>query len=348
MLSPITTGICSFGYSTKVFHAPLIINNHNFKWTAVVERNNEASKEQYPQLTIYKSVDDLLKDDSLELIIVNTPNQTHYDLAKKALLANKHVIIDKPFTATAAEAKELISLANERQKMLSVFHNRRWDGDYLIVKNVIESEALGRLVEADFRFERFKTELNPKKHKEEAAPATGLLYEIGTHIIDQAIALFGMPQSLFADIRKTRDGSLVDDYFELLLFYPNFRLKLKSTILAKEELPGYILHGTNGSFIKKRMNLQEMQLAAGMTPFETDYGVEPEAEWGILNIINDGVSMKKQLPTPVSNYAKFYELVYDHIRNKGPVPVNPQDAMKGIQLIEAAYKSNITKQVVNL
>lgn len=251
MSDPILTGICSFGYSTKVFHGPLLAANPNFKFKAVVERNKQESKDSYPELTIYKSIDELVNDGSLELIIVNTPNQTHYEFAKKALLANKHVIIDKPFAATVEECQELITLANERNKCLTAFHNRRWDGDFKIVKEIIESNRLGRLVEASFSFERFRSKLNPKKHKEEPAPATGLVYEIGTHIIDQAIVLFGMPEAVFGDIRKMRDGSQVDDFFELLLYYPNFRLKLKSTILAKEELPGYILHGTKGSFIKK-------------------------------------------------------------------------------------------------
>lgn len=346
MSAPILTGICSFGYSTKVFHGPLLTVNPNFKFKAVVERHKEESKEKYPDLTIYKSVDELVNDESLELIIVNTPNQTHYDFAKKALLANKHVIIDKPFAATVVECEELIKLAKERNKMLTAFHNRRWDGDFKIVKEIIESGRLGRLVEGEFRFERFRSSLNPKKHKEEPAPATGLVYEIGTHIIDQAVSLFGMPNAVFGDIRKMRDGSLVDDFFELLLYYPDFRLKLKSTILAKEELPGYILNGTKGSFVKKRMNLQEDQLKAGMLPTDENYGVEPSSEWGILNIEDNNESVREAVPTPHSNYEDFFKLVHKHLRENGPVPVDPSDALNGIKIIESAYKSNTNKIVI--
>ncbi|MCO4292355.1 Gfo/Idh/MocA family oxidoreductase [Solitalea sp. MAHUQ-68] len=348
MSQPINTGILSYGYSTKVFHGPLISNDPNFSWTAVVERNHEDSKEKYPHLTIYKSVEELLSNEKIELIIVNTPNQTHYEYAKKALMAGKHVIIDKPFAATVNETKELIALAQKQQKMLTAFHNRRWDGDFKIVKQVIESGDLGRLVEAEFKFERYRTSLNPKKHKEEAAPATGLLYEIGTHIIDQAVVLFGKPQGVYADILKLRDNSLVDDYFELILYYPQLRLKLKSTLLAKEELPGYIINGTNGSFVKKRMNLQEDQLKAGMVPGDAGYGEEPEEEWGILNIDKNGETLKTKLPTPSSNYSDFFNLVYDHLRQNGPVPIDPSDALKGIEIIEAAYHSNSNKCVTKL
>ncbi|POY35437.1 oxidoreductase [Solitalea longa] len=348
MFQPINTGICSYGYSTKVFHGPLISNDPNFKWTAVVERHHQDSKEKYPHLTIYKSIEELLSDDSIELVIVNTPNQTHYSIAKQALLAGKHVIIDKPFAASSEETKELITLANQQQKMLTAFHNRRWDGDFKIVKEVIDSGQLGRLIEVEFKFERYRSSLNPKKHKEEAASATGLLYEIGTHIIDQAIVLFGTPQKVYADILKTRDGSLVDDYFEVILYYPQLRLKLKSTLLAKEELPGYILNGTNGSFVKKRMNLQEDQLKAGILPDDEGYGIEPETEWGILNVDKNGETKRNSVPTPPSNYKQFFDLVYNHLRNDGPIPIDPSDALTGIKIIEAAYVSNTNKCAVDL
>ena len=155
-----------------------------------------------------------------------------------------------------------------------------------------------------------------------------------------------MPNAVFGDIRKMRDGSLVDDFFELLLYYPDFRLKLKSTILAKEELPGYILNGTKGSFVKKRMNLQEDQLKAGMLPTDEGYGIEPASEWGILNIEDNNETVRETVPTPHSNYEEFFKLVHKHLRENGPVPVKPNDALKGIKIIESAYKSNINKMVI--
>jgi len=216
-MQPINTAICSFGMSGWVFHAPFISTHPGFNFYAVWERSKNLAQEKYPEVKVYRTLEELLADDKVELVVVNTPNTTHYDFAKQALLADKHVICEKPFTATVAEAEELIEIAAKQHKQLSVFQNRRYDSDYRTIKKVLDEKLLGDIVEAEFHFDRYKEELSPKQHKETPIPGTGCLYDLGSHLIDQALQLFGMPQAVFADIAVMRTVSKVEDYFELLL-----------------------------------------------------------------------------------------------------------------------------------
>ncbi|SMO79893.1 Gfo/Idh/MocA family oxidoreductase [Solitalea koreensis] len=346
MITPIKTGLCSFGSSGEVFHAPLISCSEGFELHAVVERHSDRAIAKYPSIKHYKDVQELFDDPELELIVVNTPNNTHFDFAARALKAGKHVLIEKPFSNSVEEGNELINLAKVRHKVLTVFHNRRWDGDFKIIKEVIDNGVLGRLVDAEFRFERYRRTLNVKKHKELIGPGSGLLYELGTHIFDQALVLFGKPETVFADIRTTRDNSLIDDYFDVLFFYPRFRLRLRSSMLVKEEGPGYVLNGTMGSFRKNRMNLQEDSLKAGMLPTDEGYGIEPKKQWGLLNAEINGKQVRKHLKTPPSNYMDFYNALYESIREGKKAPIEPQDALLGIELIEACYQSQHEKRII--
>lgn len=347
-MQPINTAICSFGMSGWVFHAPFISTHPGFRFYAVWERSKNLAREKYPDVKVFRTLEELLTDELVELVVVNTPNATHYDFAKQALLAGKHVICEKPFTVTVAQAEELIQIAARQNKQLSVYQNRRFDSDYRTIKSVLDQKLLGNIVEAEFHFDRYKEELSPKQHKEIPIPGTGCLYDLGSHLIDQALQLFGMPQALFADIAAMRPVSKVDDYFELLLYYPAHRVRIKSSYQVREALPGYVIHGSKGSFIKPKTDMQEAQLQAGMLPTENGYGTEPDAERGLLHTETEGKISREYISSFKGNYTDYYEGIYQAIRNKQPLPVTAEDGMKVIKIIEAAFQSSKERRVIDL
>lgn len=347
-MKKINTAICSFGMSGRVFHAPFINNHPGFNFYAVLERSKNLAKEKYSDVKVFRTLEEMLSDEAIELVVVNTPNKTHYDYTKLALLAGKHVICEKPFTVTVAEAEELIALATSMNVKLSVFQNRRYDSDYKTIKSVIDQNLLGDIVEVELHFDRFKQELSPKLHKEIPGEGTGVLYDLGSHLIDQALQLFGKPSAVFADIVAMRTISLVDDYFELLLYYPSFRVRIKASYLVREALPGYVLHGTKGSFIKPKTDVQEIQLQAGKLPTDIDYGIEPETEKGLLHTEVNGKLIKEYLPSFNGNYMDYYDAIYKSINNNAALPVTAEEGKNVIQIIEAAFKSNNEKKVIDL
>lgn len=330
-----------------VFHAPFITVHPGFKLHAVWERSKNLAEQKYPGVTTYRTLEEMLADEAVELVVVNTPNYTHYEYAKKALLANKHVIVEKPFTVKTAEALELIALAAQQHKKISVYQNRRYDSDYRTVKKIIDEKLLGEIVEAEFHFDRFKEELSPKVHKEVPGPGTGSLYDLGSHLIDQALQLFGEPESIFADIAAMRPISKVDDYFEIIFYYPNKRVRLKSSYQVREALPGYILHGSKGSFIKAKTDVQETDLQAGKTPGTENWGTEPESEKGLLHTEKNGKIIKEHVPSLQGNYLDYYDGIYQALRNDKPVPVSAEDGMLVVRVIETAFESSRRKEVVS-
>lgn len=342
----IKTGICSYGMSGNIFHAPFIHVHPGFAFTAVVERSKHQAQERYPEVKVYKSVEDMLQDASLELVIVNTPNYTHYEYAKAALNAGKHVIVEKPFTVKSEEGQELTALAKSKNLLLSVYHNRRFDSDFKIVRQVIDSGDLGDILEAEIHYDRFREELSYKKHKETALPGTGGLYDLGSHLVDQALQLFGMPDALWADIRIIRKESLVDDYFELVFFYDKLRVRLKSNYLVREPFPSYQFHGRKGSFIKTKADTQETMLQQGLLPGAMGWGVEGVHEWGLLHTEKDGEVIRKYLPSPKSNYLEYFDGMHAAITQGAPVPVKPEEAVDVIRIIETAFESSKTRQVI--
>ena len=327
-----------------VFHAPFIVTDPHFKLYAVWERSKNLAEEKYPCVITYRTLEEMLADEAVELVIVNTPNYTHYDYTKKALLAEKHVIVEKPFTVTVKEGEELIELADKQNKKLSVYQNRRYDSDYKTIKKVLDEKLLGDLVEAEFHFDRYSEILSPKVHKEIPGPGTGALYDLGSHLIDQALQLFGMPDAVFADIKVVRPVSKVDDYFDLLLYYPQLRVRIKSSYQVREPLPGYILHGSKGSFIKPKTNIQEELLQKNNVPGNDDWGIEPESERGLLHTEKDQKIIKEYIQSERGNYADYYDGIYEAIRNDKPVPVSAEDGLKVIRIIEAAFKSSNEKK----
>ena len=296
-MAPIKTALLSFGMSGRVFHAPFLHLNPGFELYAIWEREKSLSKALYPYVRVYRSFEEILQDEAIELVVVNTPNYTHYEYAKLALEAGKHVIVEKPFTVTSAEADELIRLAAMKGLKLSSYQSRRFDSDFRTVRRVVESGVLGKIVEAEIHYDRFSPALSPKVHKETPGPGRGLLYDLGSHLIDQVLQLWGEPQFVFADLFIIRDHSLVDDYMEVLLFYPGMRVRVKSSYLVREALPAYSVYGHNGTFLKSRADVQEKNLLAGQLPEGADWGIEPESERGLLHTEIDGKVVRELVPT---------------------------------------------------
>ncbi len=347
-ITPIKTALCSFGMSGWVFHAPFLAVNPHYQLSAVWERSKNLAAAAYPGIHIFRSLDEMLADQSIELVVINTPNATHHDYARRAMLAGKHVVVEKPFTVTVNEAEDLIKVADQEKCILSVYQNRRYDSDFRTVKKIVQDNLLSQIVEAEIHYDRFKEEPGPKLHKEITGPGTGLLYDLGAHLLDQALQLFGMPQSVFADIAIMRERSKVDDYMELLLYYPGLRVRIKSSYLVREPLPSYAIHGTKGSFIKARTDVQEVRLQAHEIPGGADWGVEPPAEKGLLHTVIDGQLTREYIPSLKGNYGDFYDELYRAIREGAPIPVTASQGLDIIRLIEAAYVSNRERTVVDL
>ncbi len=347
-MKQINTALLSFGMSGRVFHAPFINLHEGFNLAGSWERNKKQIQEFYPGTHSYDSFEAILNDDSINLVVVNTPVYSHFEYAAKALKAGKHVVVEKAFTSSVSEAEELKAIALEQNKQIAVFQNRRWDSDFRTVKQVIESGVLGDINEMEIHFDRFNLQLSPKKHKEEPNVGAGIVKDLGPHVIDQALYLFGMPQAVFADLRMTRPGSAVEDCFDILLYYPSFRVRIKGGYLVKEPLPAYIVHGTKGSFLKSRADVQEADLQKGLLPNTAHWGTEPEAEQGLINYDKNGTTIREKIKTLQGNYLEFYNGVYTSLTQNSPMPVTVDDGIQVMQIIEAAFRSSEEKRVICL
>ena len=346
-MKKVKAAILSYGMSGRVFHAPFINLHPGFDLAGSWERSKKSIAQDYPGVKSFPSFEALLDDSSVELVIVNTPTYTHFEYAKQSLLANKHVVVEKAFTATAAEAKELKALAEQKGKMLSVFQNRRWDSDFKTVQHVINQGVLGDLREVSFSYDRYNPALSPKLHKETPGPGAGVVYDLAPHITDQALTLFGPPTHVFADIHVMREKSKVEDYFEILLYYPSMRVRLRATCFAREPVPSYVLHGTKGSFLKTRADVQEAALQTGKRPSGSDWGTEPETEQGVLHTEVDGKVIRESVKTLQGNYMDYYDGVYKAIVNNQNPPVTADDGILVMRVIESAFRSWREKKVVD-
>ena len=345
-MEPIKTAICSFGMSGRVFHAPFLHANPGFELYSVWEREKNLAAAIYPTIRTCRTLPELLSDPATELVVVNTPNYTHYDYTKQALQAGKHVILEKPFTITEQQGLELIDLAKQTGKKLSSYQSRRFDSDFRTVRRIVESGVLGKIVEMEIHYDRFTPTLSPKVHKETPGPGTGLLYDLGAHLIDQALQLFGDPEAVFADLFIIRDNSKVDDYMEVLLYYPGLRVRIKSSYLVREPLPAYSVFGHRGTFIKTRGDVQEKHLLAGDPPIGDDWGVEPVSEQGLLHTEIDGKVIRERVPTEKGSYMDYFDGMYEAIRNNAPLPVTAEQGVRIIRVIEKAYQSRAEKKLV--
>ncbi len=345
-MSTIVTGLASFGMSGKIFHAPLLQYHAGFYLKTVVERSKETAQKIYPQINSIKTFEELLNDKEIELVIINTPDNFHASMAAQALEAGKNVIVEKPFTQNINDGEFLINLAKKKNLILSVFQNRRWDGDFLTVKEIINKGMLGRLVEYESHFDRFRNYIQTDSWKEDPDTGTGTLYNLGSHMIDQALVLFGMPKAIQADLNAFRTGGKVDDNYDVRLYYPDIKVTLKGSYLVKEPGPRYILHGTTGSFLKYGIDPQEEDLKAGVSLSNSNWGKDKVENWGILNTEINSLHFKGRIETISGNYLNFYNNIYDVIRKKAILEVKAEDSLNVIKIINAAILSNAENKAV--
>jgi len=346
MADELNVGLIGYGMAARVFHAPLIQSIPHLRLKKIVERHGDDSRQSYPMVEVVRDVADLLQDDAIDLVVIATPNSSHFDLARQSLLADKHVIVEKPFTTTSEQAQQLIDLTLRQNKIISVNHNRRWDGDFQTIKRLLEGKLLGRLVEYESHFDRFRNYQRPNAWREEEGEGSGILFDLGSHLIDQAQVLFGLPQMITADIRVQRDFGKADDSFELILHYDNLKATLKAGMLVREQTARFILHGTEGSFIKYGSDPQEESLKQGRTPSKPNWGEEARDMWGTLNTQINGLHIEGRVETMAGCYQAYYRNIVDAIGGRAKLIVKPEEARNTIRIIELAVQSNQQKCTV--
>lgn len=334
--SKVVTGILSYGMSGRVFHAPFIEKHPQFQLRAIVERHTKRAQADYPQIISYDTVDQLFEDSEIELIIVNTPNDTHVDYAVRALRAGKHVVLEKPFAPTAGEAAFLFRVARQQGKQIFPFHNRRFDSDFQSLKSVLDAGDVGRPIELHIRFDRFKSEIGPKGFKEKAQPASGVLYDLGSHLIDQVLSLWGRPKAMTKIRGAYRKDSQVDDYACILLNYEGgLNVFITTSLLVANPQASFVLHGTDGSFIKYRTDLQEAQLIGGMMPDHPEFGIEAEDREGILTVPDEhGQMISRLVPAERGNYMEVFQSIFSAIRQGHPYFVSEEQIMWQLEILE--------------
>lgn len=331
----LNVGLIGFGLAGRAFHAPLIAATPALRLAAVVTSRAQEVAALYPEARAVASVDALLADPAIDLVVVATPNDTHSPLARAALEAGKHVVVDKPFALSVEDARELAALAVTHARILTIFHNRRWDTDFRTVEQLLRDGTLGEVQLAELRWDRFRPAIK-QGWRETPHAGAGLLADLGPHLIDQAIRLFGVPEAVSADIVIQREAAQVDDYFELTLHYGSRRVILGAASLVAAPRPRFALHGTLGSFVKYGIDPQEPVLRAGGSPSDPGYGVEPESAWGTLV---DGEAGERRLPSAAGIWPRFYEQAATAIIEGSAPPVEPEDAIAGLELLELARQS---------
>lgn len=349
MANKLNVGLIGYGLAGEVFHAPLIDNVSDLNLYAIVERHGNKSLQRYPSVKVYRESDQVCNDSAVDLVVVATPNSSHYDLACQALMAGKHVVVDKPFTLTSGQAQELIQLARKQQRLLSVFQNRRWDGDFRTVQQLIRENVLGDILEYEAHFDRFKPTVQLTAWRESGNLGSGILYDLGSHLIDQAVLLFGMPNSITADLRVQRVGAQAPDHFDILMDYGRLKVTLMAGMIERVQGPHFVVNGTKGTFIKYGLDPQESALKSGQTPACGDIrGVETEGQWGKLTACKGELNFTGKVATLPGCYQAYYENIAAAINAGTDLAVKPEEALQTIKLIEFAIKSNDEKRTVFL
>ncbi|AYO58222.1 oxidoreductase [Chryseobacterium sp. 6424] len=348
-MQEIKAGLCAYGMSGKLFHAPFLNAHPGFSLNAVVERHKHEAADKYPDIRHFRSVEDMIHDPEVDLVIVNTPVQTHAEFAEMALQAGKHVIVEKPFTVNAQQAEDLVELAAKKKLFLSVYQNRRFDRDYLQVKKMIDSGKLGKIREAEIRFDRFRTQPSHKQHKEDPQlPGSGALHDLGSHLIDQAIQLFGMPTRVFGDTFSMKGAAFANDYFEIILFYADgLRVRIISSAFAKEAAWAYAVHGDQGSFLQQRSDHQEAELAAGAVPTGKDWQ-QPLTETDGLLHYSTSDTYRTALYSIPGNYMDYYQAIYHHLIFDEAAPSPGHEIINNMKIIDAVLRSSASGMVITL
>jgi scyllo-inositol 2-dehydrogenase (NADP+) len=348
MENKIITAIASYGMSGQVFHGPLLKVNSNFEVAAVLERSKNLSRKLFPEASVVRSYEELLALPEVELVIVNTPDEYHYDMTRQALLAGKHVVVEKPATPLRSMAEDMFELARQQQLLLTVFQNRRLDGDFLTVKKVLARGVLGKIAEFESHYDRFRNWIDHSTWKENEGEYSGVLYNLGSHMVDQVYCLFGMPLAVTAHLRILRPGGKAVDYYDIRLDYKDFAAILKSSYLVKEPGPRYSIHGTAGSFHKWGIDPQEELLKSGMLPEGDSWGADPKEYWGRQVYEEDGQNYDQYVRTQQGDYNLYYNNIYEVLRNGAEPMVKPNEVLNVLQILEACIESNRKRQTIIL
>lgn len=340
MQEPIRVGVVGFGLAGRVFHTAVVAATPGMELACVVQRSGTDAAALYPRARQARSVEEMLGDISIPLVVVATPSYSHFEVAKQCLHAQRHVVIDKPFTLTSAEAAELIHLAREKKLLLTAYQNRRWDGDFQTVRQVLAGGELGRIVSYEAHYDRFRAEPRLDVWRENGLPGGGTLFDLGPHIVDQALALFGAPATITASVRMERQNAVVDDAWDIFLEYelpqPKTAL-LRSTLTACTPGPRYVIHGTQGSFTKWGLDPQEDQIKAGMAFDAPGFGEDPEGDWGELRICG---GTTRRVHTLKGDYRGYYANVRDALLGRAELDVKPEQVWRTTRLIELARESS--------
>ncbi|MDX5592187.1 oxidoreductase [Pseudovibrio sp. SPO723] len=343
-MTAIKTALVGFGISGQSFQAPIIEALKEFELTSVVSSNPAKVKGQLPDAAVYASLEELLEKGDEELVVIATPNELHGPFAEKALRAGKHVVVEKPFTIESAEGERIAALAQELGQKLSIYHSRRFDGDYLTIKRLMNEGQLGTVHTLFSSYNRFRPEVKVR-WREQDIPGAGILYDLGSHLIDQAVSLFGVPQAVTAKLRKQRPGAQAVDHFHICLAYEACDVIVHGNNLSTAEGPRFQVFGTKGAFIKYGMDTQEDLLRELKGPGSNGWGEDPQARWGEFT---DSEGKTVSVPTERGGYEQFYLEMAAAIRSDAPVPVKPRQAIATIKIIEAAYESSASNRTVFL
>ena len=339
----VNVGLVGFGFAGRTFHAPIISQVPGLRLRAIVQRTGDDAAAVYPSATVVRSLQELLGIEEIRLVVIATPNPSHYEIAKQCLLAGRNVVVDKPFTTTYAEADELVQLARQRRRLLTVYQNRRFDGDFRTIQELLAGNRLGRLVLFENHFDRYRLELRPSAWRERPEAGSGVFFDLGVHLLDQALQLFGHPQAITADVRLERAGAQVDDAFDVTLHYPRMRALLRSSMVALAPDLRFLLRGESGAYVKHGLDPQEDSLKRGEVPRDDSWGREERDRWGALYFPSNGTIVAEKIPTQPGNYCLFYASVRDAVLGNTKIAVTPEQMLDLMYAVELSRKSSEEK-----
>lgn len=337
----INVGLVGFGFAGRVFHAPMISSVAGLNLRAIVQRRGDDASSLYSNATQVRSVEELLAIPEIQLVVIATPNTSHYSLAKQCLIAGKDVVVDKPFTTTYAEATELVDLARQRGRLLTVYQNRRFDGDFRTISDLLAKNRLGRIVLFESHFDRYRLELRPDAWRERPEAGSGIFFDLGVHLLDQALLLFGPPEAITADIRIERRGGQVDDAFDVLLHYSQMRALLRASMIALAPDLRFLVRGETAAYVKHGIDPQEEVLKRGEVPGADSWGKEKQQSWGLLQSL-DG---SERVETEPGDYRLFYQNVRDAILGKSEITITHEqmlNVMHGVELVRRSSEERRT------
>jgi len=336
----IEVGLIGFGLGGRCFHAPVIRAVDGLRLAAILQRSGDSAAQLYPDARIVRKVDEMLAIDSLSLIAISTPNQTHFPLAKRCLEAGKHVVVDKPFSTSVAEAVELLQLAKKLGRVLSVYHNRRFDADFQALRKTVAAGDLGRVVRFEDTYDRFRPTSKPGAWREKPGPGSGILFDLAPHLIDQALMLLGTPQAVTGDVRTERRGFATDDAFDIFLHYPEgARALLRATMMSANPRPRLVVLGEKGGYLKREFDPLEPNLRNGQIPTGPSWVVEKPENFGELTVMENGNNITRKIPS-MGDWREFYANVRDAILGKAPLLVTPQQILDVMVVLELTLESS--------